>query len=203
MMLVIAALSILGILVLNANRTVLETNDTQNLSELGINAVSLATSIVEEAMGKMFDEGIADSNTGELNDPKQLTSVIGLGAEGAEQYRDGGNDFNDFDDFDGLLLVYKNPVDSIITPGADIEAAIYCHNGEFTTEDFWKIPVSGRVSLFGALVQGTAGSLGVFTSTGLQNGMFYSIRHDPRFLRSGPPKFPFSTKYRLVAWWEG
>jgi hypothetical protein len=124
MMLVIAALSILGILVLNANRTVLETNDTQNLSEFGINAVSLATSIVEEAMGKMFDEAIADSNTGELSDPKQLTSAIGLGVEGAEQYRDGGNDFNDFDDFDGLFLVYKNPVDSIITPGADKEITV-------------------------------------------------------------------------------
>ncbi|MGB2957499.1 MAG: hypothetical protein WBD30_01280 [Bacteroidota bacterium] len=124
MMLVIAALSILGILVLNANRTVLETNDTQNLSEFGINAVSLATSVVEEAMGKMYDEAIADSNTGELTDPKQLTAVAGLGPDGAEVYRDGVNDFNDFDDFDGLFLVYKNPIDSIVTVGADKEVSV-------------------------------------------------------------------------------
>jgi hypothetical protein len=84
-----------------------------------------------------------------------------------------------------------------------IEAAIYCHDGEFTAEDFWTIPLSGRVSLFGSVVQKSAGSLGVFTPAGLRNGMFYSIRHDPRFLKSGPPSYPFSTKYRLVAWWEG
>ena len=84
-----------------------------------------------------------------------------------------------------------------------IDAAIYAHNGEFTAEDFWILPKSGRVSVFGSLVQKSAGSLGVFTMAGLQNGMYYSIRHDPRFLNLGPPKYPFSTKYRLVAWWEG
>ncbi|MCK5571856.1 MAG: hypothetical protein KAJ12_03815 [Bacteroidetes bacterium] len=84
-----------------------------------------------------------------------------------------------------------------------IDAAMYCHNGEFTAEDFWVLPKSGRVSLFGSLVQQSAGSLGVFSMAGLQNGMYYSIRHDPRFLALGPPKFPYSTKYRLVAWWEG
>jgi hypothetical protein len=124
MMLVVCALSILGILVLNANRTVLETNDTQNQSEFGINAVSLATSVVEEAMGKMFDEVIADSNTGELSDPKQLTSSVGLGKEGADAYRSGVNDFNDFDDFHNLFLVYKNPVDSLATAEADKEIEV-------------------------------------------------------------------------------
>jgi len=124
MMLVIAALSILGILVLNANRTVFETNDTQNQSEFGINAVSLATSIVEEAMGKMYDEAIADSNTGELADPIQLTPAGGLGREGAEAYRDGANDFNDFDDFNSLFLVYKSPVDSLVTAGTDREVVV-------------------------------------------------------------------------------
>lgn len=85
----------------------------------------------------------------------------------------------------------------------NIQAAIYCHNGEFTAENFWTIPISGRVNLYGSVCQGTAGSLGVFNhGHGLQNGFFYSIRHDPRFMAMGPPNFPFSTKYRLVAWWE-
>jgi hypothetical protein len=84
----------------------------------------------------------------------------------------------------------------------DIQAAIYCHNGELTAEDFWTIPKSGRVSLFGGVTQKTAGSLGVFGSGGILNGYFYSIRHDPRFLAIGPPKFPFSRRYRLIAWWE-
>ncbi len=84
-----------------------------------------------------------------------------------------------------------------------IEAAIYCQDGEFTAEDFTNIPVSGRVSLFGSLVQNTAGSLGVFNfGTGLTNGYYYSVRHDDRFLKKGPPHSPFSKKFLLVSWWE-
>ena len=83
-----------------------------------------------------------------------------------------------------------------------IHGAVFCQNGELTAEDFWAIPKSGRVTLTGSLVQKSAGSLGVFGGGGLQNGMYYSIRHDPRFLLGGPPKFPMSDKYELVSWWE-
>jgi hypothetical protein len=44
----------------------------------------------------------------------------------------------------------------------NIQAAVYCQNGELTAENFWNIPVSGRVNLFGGVTQLTAGSLGVF-----------------------------------------
>jgi hypothetical protein len=117
-MMVIAALGLLGILVLNSNRTVLETTEVQNTSEFGIAAVSLATSLVEEASGKMFDEVIADSTTAVLTDPTQLSSV--LGKENAEAYRSGTLDFNDFDDFNGLKLIFKDTVKdtSVVTaPG--------------------------------------------------------------------------------------
>jgi len=121
-MMVIAGLAILGILVLNANRTVFESNDTQNVSEFGINAVSLATSLVEEANGKMFDEVIADSTTGELTVPGQLSAT--LGKEAGEGYRTGVNDFNDFDDFNNLFLAYRSPVDSAIVTGADVDVIV-------------------------------------------------------------------------------
>lgn len=85
----------------------------------------------------------------------------------------------------------------------DIQAAIYCHTGEFTAEDFWSIGIHGRVNLYGSLVQRSAGSLGVFTfGTGLIHGMYYSVRHDSRFLSIAPPHYPFAKKLRLVAWWE-
>jgi hypothetical protein len=89
-----------------------------------------------------------------------------------------------------------------VASNLQIQAAIYCHTGEFTAEDFWSIGKHGRVSLFGSMTQKTAGSLGVFSSSGLQHGFYYSIRHDARFLTLGPPAFPFSTKFRLMAWWE-
>ncbi len=123
MMMVIGALAILGILVLNANRTVVETNETQNVSEFGINAVSLATSLVEEANGKMYDEVISDTLVGVLTNPSQLTMVGSLGHEG-ESYRDSVNDFDDFDDFDGLFLVFKSPLDSAVTTGAHREVIV-------------------------------------------------------------------------------
>jgi hypothetical protein len=117
-MMVIAALGLLGILVLNSNKTVLETTEVQNTSEFGIAAVSLATSLVEEASGKMFDEVIADSTTAVLTDPTQLSSV--LGKENAEAYRSGTLDYNDFDDFNGLKLIFKDTVrdtSAVTAPG--------------------------------------------------------------------------------------
>ena len=83
-----------------------------------------------------------------------------------------------------------------------IQAAVYCWNGELTAEEFWKIGVSGRVNLYGGVTQKTAGSLGVFTGSGLTHGMYYTVRHDERFNFSAPPSFPVSDKYELISWWE-
>jgi len=83
-----------------------------------------------------------------------------------------------------------------------IEASVYCYNGELTAEQFWVIGLSGRVNLYGGVIQKTAGSLGVFTGGGLVHGLYYSIRHDPRFNSAAPPHFPLSDKYELVSWWE-
>jgi len=85
----------------------------------------------------------------------------------------------------------------------NIQAAVYCKNGELTAQNFWTIPKSGRVILYGGVQQHTAGSLGVFSSSsGLLNGFNYTIRHDERFNHSAPPNYPTSTKYELVSWWE-
>ena len=87
---------------------------------------------------------------------------------------------------------------SIVT----IDALVYCYNGELTAQDFWTIGKHGRTVLFGGVTQKTAGSLGVFSGGGLQHGMFYTVRHDPRFLTKAPPSYPISDKYELVSWWE-
>lgn len=84
----------------------------------------------------------------------------------------------------------------------NIDAAIYCHTGEFTAEQYWASGIHGRVSLYGSVTQNSAGSLGTFGSGGILTGFFYSIRHDSRFLVEQPPNFPSSDKYKLVSWWE-
>jgi hypothetical protein len=127
-LLVVASLSILGLLVLNSNRTIMETNDIQNDSEFGITAVSLATSLVEESMGKMFDAVVADTNN-TLTDSTQLTAPGSLGKAANESYRgvaSGTHDFNDFDDYNNLFLVYKsnNPADTVSTPGSNYEIIV-------------------------------------------------------------------------------
>lgn len=115
-MLVIGAILLLGILTLNANRTVMETNDVTNSSEFGIAAVSLATSLVEEAMGKMFDEVVADTVP-----PTMALSILStsLQKESGERYRGGTNDFDDFDDYNNLFVVYTSPNDMSAVAGAD------------------------------------------------------------------------------------
>jgi hypothetical protein len=84
----------------------------------------------------------------------------------------------------------------------NIQAAIYCHDGEFTAQDFWQIHPSGRIYLYGSICQETCGAVGLFGSSGITNGFYKSYHHDSRFFNSSPPSFPFSTKYRLISWWE-
>ncbi len=124
----VASLSLLGILILNSNNILLDTSDIQAEGEFGITAVSLATSLVEESMGKMFDAVVADTNN-TLNDSTLLTSASGLGHSPAESYRgteSGTSDFNDFDDYNNLFIVYKSnlPADTARTPGSDYEIVV-------------------------------------------------------------------------------
>ncbi len=120
MLLVVGAIALLGIVILNANSTVYQTTDTMYNSEFGITSVSLATSIVEEASGKYFDEVVTTSLAGDIVDSSKFTVPSKLGPDSAEAYPN----FDDFDDFNGLNLVYMSPLDTdssgakkIVTPG--------------------------------------------------------------------------------------
>jgi hypothetical protein len=87
----------------------------------------------------------------------------------------------------------------------NLQATVYCENGELTAENFWNIPVSGRVNLFGGVTQKSAGSLGLFNPgppLTFLNGFAYSIHNDPRFATQQPPFFPYSDSFEMVSWWE-
>jgi hypothetical protein len=124
-MMVALALMLLGGLVLNANSSVYQSTDTMYTSEFGVTAISLATSVVEEASGKMFDNAIAGTNAAAVYDSSLFTSPGALGPEAGESYR-GPNDFNDIDDYNGLFIVYKSNVaaDTISTPGSNREIIV-------------------------------------------------------------------------------
>ena len=125
MLLVTGAIVLLGMLVLNANTTVYQANDTMYTSEFGVSAISLATSIVEEAMGKYFDNVVAPLNASAVYDSTLLTAPGSLNYEPGqnESYRGmvagRPHDFDDFDDFNGLKLCYHSDTgpDSAASPG--------------------------------------------------------------------------------------
>jgi hypothetical protein len=118
MLMVIGAIVLLGILVLNANSTVYQANDTMYTSEFGMTAISLSTSLVEEAMGKSFDKVVAPANSTAVLDSTLLTLPGALNPESGENYH-GATDFNDFDDFNNLKLCYHGslPGDADATAG--------------------------------------------------------------------------------------
>jgi hypothetical protein len=119
MLMVTGAIVLLGILVLNANSTVYQASDSMYTSEFGMTAVSLSTSLVEEAMGKMFDKAVAPVNSLAVYDSTLLTPPGSLGPEGGESYHVPGHDFDDFDDFNNLQICYHGslPGDADATAG--------------------------------------------------------------------------------------
>jgi len=94
MMLTIAALLLLSIIVLRVNNSFLSTNTAVNQTKYEVMAVSLGTSIIEQATDKAFDAATIGASVTNLN---SLTSPGSLGPETGDAYPD----FDDFDDFNG------------------------------------------------------------------------------------------------------
>jgi len=95
MLITIAALTLLGLVILRVNNNFLNTNVVLMENKFSILAVSLGTSILEEARGKAFDHNTDSAVVTSLN---ELSS---LGPESGEVYPF----FNDFDDFNGLVRI--------------------------------------------------------------------------------------------------
>ncbi|MBA4251070.1 MAG: hypothetical protein C0425_06175 [Chlorobiaceae bacterium] len=97
-LLTLFGIMMLSMLALRLNSTLLITQDTMQNSKFGLLAVSLATSYLEEANRKAFDEITLAQ---EITTVTQLTAVNALGPEIGEVYPD----FDDFDDFNNLIRV--------------------------------------------------------------------------------------------------
>jgi hypothetical protein len=106
MLLTLGALILLSTLTLRVNSSQLTTQDTMQNTKYGVLAVSVASSIMEEASEKAFDE---KSVGGYIDDLKKLTKI---GKDGfktdAGENADSSNTFDDFDDFDGYSIVIED-----------------------------------------------------------------------------------------------
>lgn len=95
-LLTIGAVMLLGSVILTTNRGLNTSNQVLVTSNIGLEEVSLATSIIEEAQGKAFDER-TDTNTVSPDSMWLLTAWNMLGQENGDS-----TDLNDFDDYNGL-----------------------------------------------------------------------------------------------------
>lgn len=102
MLLALGALIILILIISNTTKTTQATEDVFYNSNFGITAVSLATSVIEDASKKRFDNiYYIDSST--VTDPNSFTTSGTLGIEAGEDINDPAT-FNDFDDYDGFEM---------------------------------------------------------------------------------------------------
>jgi len=94
MMITLAAMMLLALVILRVNNGFLSTNTVLMETKFGVLGVSLATSIIEDATGKAFDEN-SDSGT-----VTSLSDLSTLGPDGEVW-----PNFDDFDDYKGLVYI--------------------------------------------------------------------------------------------------
>lgn len=152
MLLTIGAIFLLSTVILTVNRGFLTTNTTMIDNRYGIMATSLATSMIERAMSKAFDE---NTITTEINSLNSLTPVNNLGLDSGES----STNINLFDDFDDFNCFSTTPhIDTLILdqndPNKKIFFQTYCkvnyvdgNNPDVTvTSPSWHKKISVRVT---------------------------------------------------------
>lgn len=94
-MLTIGAMLFLSVIVLRVNVGFNNTTEVLTASKLRVLAISVATSVLEEATSKAFDQ---NSDTTSLSTTSSLTAVTSLGLDGSENSAN-HRLLNDFDDY--------------------------------------------------------------------------------------------------------
>ncbi len=105
MLLATGALVLLGTTIITINRMYGRQGEVLRQTEIGVYAISLATSMVEEAAGQNFDEAtVNDAVTATTS----LTAASSLGPEAGETSTPASSDkFDDFDDYNNLTMGLK------------------------------------------------------------------------------------------------
>jgi len=99
MFLALGAMILLTILITNVNKNSLYTEDVMYDSNFGITATSIASSIIEDASKKRFDNIFYVDSTA-VYDPNDFTPAVNLGIDSGE-VANNPRTFNDFDDYNG------------------------------------------------------------------------------------------------------
>lgn len=98
MFLTLGGMFLLSLLIVRTNNTFLTTGDVMYNTKFGVLAISLGTSMIEEASSKAFDATTDTMNVTSLN---TLTAPSGLGPASGETH----DMFNDFDDYNNYIKI--------------------------------------------------------------------------------------------------
>ena len=137
MMITAGALILLSLVILRVTSNFLNTNSVLLDSKLGVIATSIATSIIEEATGKAFDESTVDGSVQSLS---SLTT--NLGPSGGEVYPN----FDDFDDFDGFSKVENTVPAAVFNIDCKVDYVKDTDLDGSTTSRTWHKKITVRVS---------------------------------------------------------
>lgn len=107
-LLTLGGMMLLGLLVLRMTTSFATTSDVLAETKYGVLATSIASSVIEEAKGKSFDEETIDNG---IDNVLNMTSAVGLGKESGETYPA----FDDFDDFNNFTMVDSSMPSAVFT----------------------------------------------------------------------------------------
>jgi hypothetical protein len=115
MIITIGAIILLGNIIMTTNRGIGESSQTLLLTSYGIDAISLATSIIQNAEKLDFDEKTKDSV--QINSPTQLTTYDSLGYDSGTDSTVGPDDVDDYNgpDTGSVTNRYRIEYDTLAT----------------------------------------------------------------------------------------
>ncbi len=105
LLITVGAIMLLTLVILRINDTFLNSDSILRRSKFGILSVSLATSIIEEASNKAFDEVTL---SGRILSSDELTASSSFGPDTTPDSVESYAEFDDFDDFDGYIINTKD-----------------------------------------------------------------------------------------------
>lgn len=114
MLLTVGAMILLSLVILRVDNGFLNTNTILYNSKFDILAVSIGTSVIEEARGKAFDDSTVNNSVSSL---ASLTPVNQLGPEAGEIYPN----FNDFDDYNNFTKIDSTMPSAVFKIKCEVE----------------------------------------------------------------------------------
>ena len=136
MMITLGAMILLSMVILRVTNSFMNTDVLLMESKFGVLGVSLATSMMEDATGKSFDEE-SDSGTvlliGDLSD---------IGPDAGEVYPN----FDDFDDYDGLIKIDSSMPSAVYKIECNVNFVTPANLDGSTAAKTWHKKLSVRVT---------------------------------------------------------